>query len=393
MKNGDSDMSEHSLTRDEVDLFMRMRPHSRRAFMAAFGASAAAITLTGCKPAADKAGASAVAKITVPGSEGNKLEFYNWDTYIGETTLADFKAATGIEANMTLFANNDELFAKFRAGNPGFDLIMPSNDYVPRMIEAKLLSVLDHAKIPNKANLLPEFQDSDYDPGRKYSMPYTWLVLGIGYRKSALKGGVIPDSWKYLYDSDEYKGRISLLSESADLFRLGFKYLGTSVNGATLPLIKQVEELLIKQKGNIKNFHNDDGQDLLLSKEVDLVMEYNGDIAQKAVEDPDLGFVVPKEGSLINSDCMCIPNGAPNPNNAHALINFMLDAQNGVNITKTISYPTTNGATKALMDDAYKNNSIIFPPADLMAKCEYSKYQGTQINQAYEAAMTRVRAT
>lgn len=385
-------MSDRPLTTEEVDLFLRMKPHSRRAFMAAFGASAAAISLSGCSPPAPPATTPSTATKIV-GSEGPKLEFYNWDTYIGETTLKDFKAATGIEPNMTLFANNDELFAKFRGGNSGYDLIVPSNDYVARMIEANMLMPLDHAKIPNKANILPEFQEADFDPGRKYSMPYTWLVLGIGYRKSALKNGVVPDSWKVLLDSDEYKGKISLLSESADLFRLGLKYLGKSLNEATPELIKQVEDMLIKQKPNIKNFHNDDGQDLLLSKEVDLVLEYNGDIAQKQAEDNDLGFVVPKEGSLITSDCLCIPTGAPNPNNAHALINFMLDAQNGANITKTILYPTPNGAAKALMDDAYKTNPIVYPPADRMAASQYGKYQGNEINQAYEAAMTRVRAT
>jgi spermidine/putrescine transport system substrate-binding protein len=383
-------MTERPLSREEVDLFLRLRPHSRRAFMAAFGATAAALTLSGCKPAEPEA--TSEGKLVIEGSEGNKLAFYNWDTYIGENTLADFKAASGVEVNMTLFANNDELFAKFRAGNPGFDLIMPSNEYVARMIEAKMLAPLDHAKIPNKKNLLPEFQDADFDPGRKYSMPYTWLVLGIGYRKSAMKGGVIPDSWKYLYDSAEYKGRLSLLSESADVFRLGFKYLGKSVNDATPELIKQVEDMLIKQKANIKNFHDDNGQDLLMSKEIDIVLEYNGDIAQKETEDPDLAFVVPKEGSLLNSDCMCIPTGAPNPNNAHAFINFLLDGQNGANITKTILYPTPNAAAKALMDDTYKNNPTIFPPAEVMAKCEYGKYAGSEITQAFEAAMTRVRA-
>jgi spermidine/putrescine transport system substrate-binding protein len=383
-------MTERPLTREEVDLFMRLRPHSRRAFMATFGAAAAAISLSACKPAEPPAGEGS--KLVIPGSEGTKLEFYNWDTYIGETTLADFKAASGISVNMTLFANNDELYAKFRAGNPGFDLIMPSNEYVARMIEAKMLSPLDQSKIPNKKNLLPEFQDADFDPGRKYSMPYTWLVLGIGYRKSAMKGGVVPDSWKYLYDSAEYKGKISLLSESADLFRIGFKYLGKGINDATPELIKQVEDMLIKQKANIKNFHNDDGQDLLMSREVDLVLEYNGDIAQKETEDPDLAFVVPKEGSLLNSDCMCIPVGAPNPNNAHAFINFLLDAQNGANITKTILYPTPNAAAKALMDETYKDNQTIFPPAAVMAKCEYGTYPGSAITQAFEAAMTRVRA-
>ncbi len=384
-------MSEIKLTDSEIAMFLKGNARSRRAFLAAFGASAAAISLGGCKPKSS-APAAKPGKITIEGSEAKKLNFYNWDTYIGETTLADFKAEAGVDVEMTLFASNDELFAKFRAGNPGYDVIMPSNEYVTRMAEAKLLMPLDHAKIPNKANILPEFQNPDFDPGRKYSMPYTWLVLGIGYRKSAMKGGVIPDSWKYLLDSDEYSGRISVLGESMDLFRLAFKYMGKSVNDFSPELVKQAEAMLIKQKKHIKKFHEDEGQDLLMQKEIDIVLEYNGDIAQSKVEDDDLDFVVPKEGSLMNSDCMCIPVGAPSPNNAHAFINFLLDGQKGADISKKILYPTPNAAAKALMDDTYKNNPIIFPPKEAMDKCEYGKYLGPDNAKIIEDAMTRVRA-
>lgn len=384
-------MSEIKLTDSEIAMFLKGNARSRRAFLAAFGASAAAISLGGCKPKSS-APAAKPGKITIEGSEAKKLNFYNWDTYIGETTLADFKAEAGVDVEMTLFASNDELFAKFRAGNPGYDVIMPSNEYVTRMAEAKLLMPLDHAKIPNKANILPEFQNPDFDPGRKYSMPYTWLVLGIGYRKSAMKGGVIPDSWKYLLDSGEYSGRISVLGESMDLFRLAFKYMGKSVNDFSPELVKQAEAMLIKQKKHIKKFHEDDGQDLLMQKEIDIVLEYNGDIAQSKVEDDDLDFVVPKEGSLMNSDCMCIPVGAPSPNNAHAFINFLLDGQKGADISKKILYPTPNAAAKALMDDTYKNNPIIFPPKEAMDKCEYGKYLGPDNAKIIEDAMTRVRA-
>lgn len=382
-------MSEIKLTNEEVAMFLKGNARSRRAFMAAFGATAAAFSIAACSKGAP---ATSAKSGTIAGSEARKLEFYNWDTYIGETTLADFKSQSGVDVNMTLFASNDELFAKFRAGNPGFDVIMPSNEYVARMGEAGLLMPLDHAKIPNMSNIAPEFLDPDFDKGRKYSMPYTWLVLGIGYRKSKMKGGAVPDSWKYLFDSADYKGKISLLGESMDLFRLVFKYLGHSVNDYNPEILKQAEDMLIKQKANIKNFHDDNGQDLLMSKEVDIVLEYNGDIAQSKVEDDDLDFVVPKEGSLLNSDCMCIPTGAPSPNNAHAFINFLLDGKNGADISKTILYPTPNAAAKALMDDTYKNNPIIFPPAEALAKCEYGQFLGAEKAQAIEAAMTRVRA-
>ncbi len=385
-------MSEIKLTDSEIAMFLKGNARSRRAFLAAFGASAAAISLVGCKPKATAPAPKTGGKTIIEGSEAKKLNFYNWDTYIGETTLADFKAETNVDVEMTLFASNDELFAKFRAGNPGYDVIMPSNEYVTRMAEAKLLMPLDHSKIPNKANILPEFQNPDFDPGRKYSMPYTWLVLGIGYRKSAMKGGTIPDTWKYLFDSEEYSGRISVLGESMDLFRLVFKYLGKSVNDFSPELVKQAEAMLVKQKKHIKKFHEDDGQDLLMAKEIDIVLEYNGDIAQSKVEDDDIDFVVPKEGSLMNSDCMCIPVGAPSPNNAHGFINFLLDGQKGADISKKILFPTPNAAAKALMDDTYKNNPIIFPPKEAMDKCEYGKYLGPDNAKAIEDAMTRVRA-
>ena len=353
---------------------------SRRSVLSALGAAAIGITFTACgeKPKA------------TPGGEEAKLNFYNWDTYIGETTLGDFKKATGIDVNMSLVATNDEMFAKLKAGNPGFDVIVPSNEFVARMVQADMLEPLDHAKIPNLKNIDPAFLNPDFDPGRKFSMPYTWLVLGIGYRKSKFQG--VPDSWKWLLDSDKYKGRIALLSESADLVRLSAKYLGHSLNDIPPDMLPKIEQMLIKQKPNVKAFHDDNGQDLLLSGEVDLVLEYSGDIAQVMKEDPDIGFVIPKEGSLINADCLCIPKGAPRPNNAHAFINYLLDAKAGAEISEAILYPTPNAAAKALMPDDYKNNPVIFPPPEAMAKCEYGAFEGAEKASVYEELITRVRA-
>ncbi len=317
------------------------------------------------------------------------LNFYNWDTYIGETTLADFKASSGIDVKMDLFDSNDVLFAKFKAGNPGYDVIVPSNDFVERMAEAGMLMELDHAQIPNIKNLDPSFIDVPYDKGRKFSMPYTWLTLGIGYRKSKVKAK--PDSWKVLLDSDEYSQWIAVLSEAGDMFRLYGKYLGKSVNALTTDDIKTIEAMMIKQKPHIKKFHEDDGQDLLAKGDVDLVLEYNGDIAQLMKEDDDIDFVLPKEGSQLNSDTLCIPKGAKHPKNAHAFINNLLDAEVGKKITETILFPTPNAAAKALMGDDYKNNPVIFPSAAELAKCEYAAFN-PKLQPLYEEAMTRIRA-
>ena len=324
------------------------------------------------------------------GPPEKKINFYNWDTYIGKTTLADFKKATGVQVDMSLFSTNDELFAKLRGGNQGYDVIVPTNDFVKRMTVAGMLEPLDHSLIPNIKNIAPEFRDPSFDPGRKYSMPYTWLVLGIGYRKSKLDG--VPDDWKWVFDSDRYKGRIGLLSEAGDLCRLALKYLGLPMNTADPAALQRVQDMLIKQKPNVAVFHDDNGQDLLLSGDIDIVIEYNGDIAQVMKEDKDLDFVVPRQGSQISSDCLCIPKGAPNPKLAHDFINFMLDGPVGAEISRTIRYPTPNAAAKALMGAEYRDNPVIFPPQAILEKCEYASYNGEALSRKYEEIITRVRA-
>lgn len=354
------------------------RGASRRSLLQ-FGAAAVGLTVTG--------------GLAGCGPSGPRVNFHNWTTYIGETTLADFTAASGIRVKPTYFASNDELFAQLRAGNPGYDVIVPSNEYVTRMSEARMLAELDHAKIPNKANILPEFQDAAYDPGRRYSMPYTWLVIGIGYRKSAMPSpDFVPDSWRYVIDSDQFSRRIAVLGESADLIRLGAKYLGSSINGITDAKIAEVEQMLTRQKPHILRFHSDDGQDLLAAKTVDIVMEYNGDIAQLMSEDDDIGFVVPKEGSMLNSDTLCIPNGAPNPDGAHQLINYLLDAEAGAKIAEYIQFGTPNGAARDRMPDSYKSNPIIYPPPAVMATCEYGAFEGDARAQLYEEVYSRISA-
>lgn len=349
---------------------------SRRSFLVGLGATAAGITLF---PGANWSA-----------EEEKKLHFYNWDTYIGDTTLDDFKQASGITVKIDLYADNDELFAKLKAGNPGYDVIVPSNDYVERMIKAGMLTPLNHAMMSNKANIDPVFQDAEFDPGRKYSVPYTWGTIGIGYRKSAVDS--VPDSWKWLYNSDKYAGRIALLGDGGTVIEIGLKYLGHSLNTTDAVLIKQVEAMVIKQKPHIKVFAKDNGQDLLLSGEVDLTMEVNGDILQVMAEDDDISYVVPTEGSSIWQDCLCIPKGAPHPQNAHTFINFILDADVSAAIAKAIQYATPNTAAKAKMPDAYRHNPAIFPPPGVIKVSESSVYLGEAFQRLLDETWTRIQA-
>jgi spermidine/putrescine transport system substrate-binding protein len=349
------------------------RRPTRRSFLAGTGAVAAGLTI---RPN------SALA--------AGKLNFYNWDTYIGETTLADFTAATGIDVQYDLFADNDELFAKLKNGNPGYDLIVPTNDYVERMILADMIVPLDHSKIPNMKNLDPNFTNPAFDPGRKFSMPYMWGSIGIGYRKSAVDG--VPDSWSWLFTSDKYAGRIAMLGSGDTVFGMALKLMGKSLNDWTDENIAAAEAMVIKQKSHIVAFAPDNGQDLLLAGEVDLAMEWNGDILQAMETDDDIDYVVPKEGGLLWEDALCIPKDAPNPDSAHAMINFILDAEVGRDIAEFIYYATPNAAAKELTSDDYKNSTAIFPTADVVAKSETAVFPGQEVTQKIDAAWTRVKA-
>ena len=353
---------------------LKSRIH-RRSFLAGTGAVAAGVTLL------PRTGWS---------MEEKRVNFYNWDTYIGETTLDDFQDATGIEAKMDLFADNDELFAKLKEGNPGYDVIVPTNDFVERMIVAGMLDTIDHGLIPNKKNLDKAFQDAAFDPGRKHSMPYMWGTQGIGYRKS--KVSKTPDSWKDIFESDEYSGKVALLGDGASVIGAALKYLGHPYNTKDANMVAEAEALIIKQKPHIKVFADDNGQDLLLSGEVDLTMEWNGDILQVMEEDDDISYVVPKEGSLVWQDCLCIPKDAPHPMNGHALINYILDAEAGAAIADFIQYATPNKAAKELLPAEYTENPAIFPDDETLSRCEPSIYLGEEAERLYEEAWTRIQA-
>jgi spermidine/putrescine transport system substrate-binding protein len=319
-----------------------------------------------------------------------QVNVYNWDTYIGEDTLQDFVETTGTNVTYDLFADNSELFARFREGNPGYDVIVPTNDYVERMITAGMLQEIDHAKIPNFANIEPAFQDAAFDPGRRYSIPYMWGTIGIGYRKSEVSE--TPDSWKWLFESDAHSNRIALLSEPTTVIGMVLKYLGYSLNTTDTAQIDEAVEMLIAAKPHIKAFAPDNGQDLLLSGEVDLTMEWNGDMQQVMGEDDDLSYVVPKEGGLLWQDCLCIPKDAPNLENAHAFINYILDAEAGAAIADFIQYATANKAAKELLGPEYRENPAIFPPDSVTAKCEPSLYLGTDHVRMMDEAWTRILA-
>ncbi len=351
---------------------------SRRAFL--HGSAAAAISLT--------AGAG-----RGRAAEENRVNVYNWDTYIGETTLDTFKKATGISVQYDLFADNEELFAKLKVGNPGYDIIVPSDYMVEDMITVGMLQRLDHSRIPNIKHLDPAFTNPAYDPGMKYSIPYMWGVIGLGYRKSSVDS--VPDSWGDVFEPErarKYSGRIAFLGDMRAVMGCALKYLGYGMNSIDPKEIARARDLLIAAKPYIKTFADDNGQDLLMSREVDIAIEWSGDIAAVMLEDDDLSFVVPKEGANLFIDNICIPAGAPHPGNAHAFINHLHDIDAHIEILNTTQFATTNISARKRMPAEYTGNPAIFPTAEALARSEplFSVGEHTRL---YDEAWTALRAS
>ncbi|MCB2011223.1 MAG: spermidine/putrescine ABC transporter substrate-binding protein [Geminicoccaceae bacterium] len=320
-------------------------------------------------------------------AQNRQVNIYNWDTYIGETTVADFTEATGIEVRYDLFASNDELFSKLREGNPGYDVIFPSNDWVERMIVAGLLNELDHAKIPHFANVDPVFANPTFDPGRAHSMPYMWGTMGIGYRKSVAE----VHSWKDLLTDSGLTGRVSLLDDK-HVVQMGLKYLGFSLNSRDPAEISAAADAIIAAKQQVKAFSPDTGQDLLISGEVDACQEWSGDILQVMTEDDDLQYVVPEEGGNLWEDTMAIPKGAPHVEEAHEWINYILDAKVHASIAAYIQYACPNAAAMEFIPEADRDNPAIYPPREVLERCETLVYKGEEVESLYDDALTRILA-
>jgi spermidine/putrescine transport system substrate-binding protein len=224
------------------------------------------------------------------------LNIYNWATYIAPEVLTQFEQKYNTKIKYDNFDSEDALYAKLKPGNPGYDLIFPTDYMLRRMIKEEMVLPLDQNKIPNQKHLDPKFVNTSYDPGNKYSMPYQWGTMGIGYNIK-ITGKEI-DSWGALFEP-KYKNKVALMDEVRGTMAMALIYLGHNPSTINQTEINQAKDFLIKHKNNIKAFVADTGQDVLNQGEVALTNEWSGDIFQVMKQNPDLRYTIPKEGSTI----------------------------------------------------------------------------------------------
>lgn len=325
------------------------------------------------------------------------LNWYNWTTYEADNTRPDFEALCGVKVTEDNFGSNEELIAKLRQGNPGYDLVVPTGVVIPQMVREGLLEEIDVSKIPNFANVSESLQKPAYDAENKYTVPYQWGTIAIGYNKEAV--GKEVTSWEDMWS---FQGNVAWLEDPRDMLGIALVLQGKDPNTTNGDEIAAARDYLVDHGSNVKTIAQDDGQEKLLSGEADMVVEYSGDIFQiiaNCEANPDqnckdkFAFVIPKEGAIRWVDNLAIPKDAPHPELAHAFIDYILDAQVGADISNYTAYATPNQKSidDKLIDPAYLDSTIIYPDAEASKNLFTVVDLGDETARAYNDAWTELR--
>ena len=295
------------------------------------------------------------------------VNVYNWGENIDESIFDDFEEQTGIEVNYRTYASNEILYSNLNMGGADYDVIIPSDYMISRMIEEDMLEKLDFANIPNFANIDDTYKNLAYDPANEYSVPYTWGTMGIIYNSSLIDEEI--DSWSALFDP-KYTGQVLQFDNSRDAFATALFYLGYDVNTTDEALLREAYDLLVTQKDVKQAYVMDEIYDKLELGEAAIGPYYAGDALMMMETNPDLRYVIPKEGSNWFVDAMCIPKGAENKANAEAFINFMCDPEIGARNMDVTGYATPLKPVFEALDEETRGNEIMFPSAEVIGRCQ-----------------------
>ncbi len=322
--------------------------------------------------------------------EPQELNIYNWDTYIDPALLTAFEKKFGVKINYDIYDGNEQLLDQVKANPTAYDLIVPSDYMVTLMRREDLLAPLNKANLPNFKNIDPLFINPALDPGNRYCVPYQWGTTAIGYNLKATGREIA--SWDDVFDP-AYAGRVALLDAARETLGVILLYLGYSPNSINRVEIAAARDFLKDHAAQIATYSGDDGQELLAGGQVDIVLEYSGDIFQVMEDHPDIRYTIPVEGAILWSDNMCIPAGAPHQELAEKFINYILGPEVGAALSNFTHYSTPNLAAFPLVDEADRHNPSLYPSAEVRNTLFYLVDIGPEATQLYENAWADVLAT
>ncbi len=320
------------------------------------------------------------------GGSGEVLYVYNAGEYMDTSLNDEFTAKTGIRVIYDTFDTNESLYALLKGGNVHYDVIIPSDYMVGKMINEDMLQKLDLTKIPNYANVMDTFKNLAYDAGNEYSVPYLWGILGIIYNTEMVSDEVT--SWDILWDS-KYEGNILMIGNQRDAVAIALKKLGYSLNSTNEAEILGAGSELKKQKAILQGYFNDQMYNKLEGESAAMGAYYSGDAMVMMQSNDKLSFAIPEEGSNFYVDAMCIPTGAQNVDAAHQYINFMLEAESGKRNVEEVCGYTPNTLTYEMLKDE-GSDMAVFPDEALMAKNELYIVLPDDVNELYNKVWTEL---
>jgi putrescine transport system substrate-binding protein len=337
------------------------------------------------------------------------LNVYNWSDYIAPETIRNFEAETGIKVVYDVFDSNDLLEAKLLSGGSGYDIVVPTSEFLARQILAGVFQPLDRSKLPNYGNLDPELMKllEMQDPGNRYAVPYLWGTNGIGYNVDQVRKALGPDAPLDSFDlifKPEYAARlaacgIALLDAPRDVLAVALQYQGLDPNSDDPDLYRnQAKRVLDRVRPYIRYFHSSQFVNDLANGQLCVAYGYSGDIlqagdrAREARNGVNIGYSIPKEGTIIFFDMMAIPAAAPHADNAHLFIDYLLRPEVIAAVSNFVKYPNPNRASLPLIDAEVLSNPTIYPPAEVRRRLFILRVAPPKIDRVANRVWTAVKS-
>jgi spermidine/putrescine transport system substrate-binding protein len=292
-----------------------------------------------------------------------ELHIYNWSDYIAEDTVPNFEKEFGVKVSYDTYESNEEMVAKLQAGASGYDIVVPSGYIIPVMVATDLIAPVNKKYITNWDNVSPIFQNLSTDPDNKYTVPWQWGTSGIAYRTDRVKPPV--DSWAVFHDK-KFAKKMTMMDDGREVIGSQLRFRGRSLNSTNPAELAQAKTDSIAAKKNLKAYISAPVKAQLISGDVWISQLWNGDTTQAKAEQPNLGYVIPKEGCTIWGDSMVIPRRAPNKRAAHEWMNYILRPEVGAALSEATGYGTPNAAAAKVM-----KNPVPYPTDDELKRLEY----------------------
>jgi spermidine/putrescine-binding protein len=315
------------------------------------------------------------------------LYYFTWSDYVDKELIEGFERKTGAKVVVDTFGSNEELLAKLQSGASGYDVVVPSDFMVSIMIKQGLLAELDLAKIPNSKLVAERLQRLPFDPEGRYSIPYLWGTVGIGYNSEVIP--TPPDSWAVLWDP-RYKGKISMLNDQREVFGAALLAMGHSINAKDPTVIAEAKARLVSQKSLVKIYTSESYHQLLALGDVALAHGWGGAVARAMAERPSVKYVIPKEGGTIWADCLVVLKTSRQKDLSMQFINYLLDSEVAARMTERLLFASSNREAKALVQASVRENPAVYPPDSAWERLEWMTDVGEAI-RLYDRAWTELK--